>query len=113
MNTKLNLRSHGPRITPQAAHQTPCNTVLHACLRFPSVPLALLGLFVLVGMFAALMATHLGIWAPALTLAIAPLVLTEEQVKEFQGILGEMKAGWADLKNLPTTFRSLQDETTQ
>ena len=40
-----------------------------------------------------------------------PPVLSEDQVKEFQAILGEVKGGWAQLKDLPATFRSLQDET--
>jgi HK97 family phage major capsid protein len=48
-----------------------------------------------------------------LALASAPVVLSEEQVKEFQGILGELKGGWAELKPLPDGFRSLQDETAQ
>ena len=38
-------------------------------------------------------------------------ILSEEQVKEFQGILGEMKGGWAEIKALPATFKTLQDET--
>ena len=38
-------------------------------------------------------------------------ILTEEQVKEFQGILGEMKGGWTEIKTLPATFKTLQDET--
>ena len=50
---------------------------------------------------------------PGLSLAIAPLALTEEQVKEFQDILGELKNGWADVKGLPATFKTLQDETAQ
>jgi len=37
--------------------------------------------------------------------------LTEDQVREFQGILGEVKGGWSQIKDLPATFRSLQDET--
>ena len=40
-----------------------------------------------------------------------PPVLTEDQVKEFQTILGEVKGGWAQLKDLPATFRSFQDES--
>jgi HK97 family phage major capsid protein len=39
--------------------------------------------------------------------------LTEEQVKEFQDILGELKSSWADVKGLPGTFKALQDETAQ
>jgi HK97 family phage major capsid protein len=39
--------------------------------------------------------------------------LTTEQITEFQGILGEMKGGWAELKGLPTTCKTLQDENTQ
>jgi HK97 family phage major capsid protein len=41
------------------------------------------------------------------------LVLTEEQVKEFQGLLGELKTGWSGLKELPANCRSLQEETSQ
>src|SRR5262249_43441164 len=76
------------------------------------VPLVL---FVLsCGLLALALGTwDLGLGTLGLTLALAPLVLTEDQVKEFQSILGEMKGSWADLKNLPATFRSLQDETTQ
>src|SRR5215472_1448960 len=40
-------------------------------------------------------------------------VLTDEQIQEFQGILGEMKGGWAELKGLPAACKSLQDENTQ
>jgi HK97 family phage major capsid protein len=54
-----------------------------------------------------------GTLAPGLVLAFAPVALTEEQVKEFQGILGELKTGWADLQPLPGGFKTLQDETTQ
>jgi HK97 family phage major capsid protein len=43
--------------------------------------------------------------------AAAPLVLTEEQVNEFQSILGELKGGWAELKLLPTSFKTVRDET--
>ena len=43
--------------------------------------------------------------------AAAPLVLTEEQVGEFQSILGELKTGWAEVKALPATFKGLRDET--
>ena len=71
-------------------------------------------------LFAALAATlwtlDPGLWTSALgglALAAAPIVVTEDQIKEFQGILGELKGGWADLKNLPATFKSLQDENAQ
>lgn len=39
--------------------------------------------------------------------------LTEEQVKEFQGVLGEIKGGWAEVKALPAVFKTVQDETSQ
>ena len=39
--------------------------------------------------------------------------LTEEQVKEFQSVLGEIKGGWAAVKDLPATFKTIQDETAQ
>jgi HK97 family phage major capsid protein len=40
-------------------------------------------------------------------------VITNEQIQEFQTILGEMKGGWAELRGLPTACKSLQDENTQ
>jgi len=67
----------------------------------------------------ALLATlALGIWSldfslwttSAVALASMPLVLTEDQVKEFQGILSEMKGGWAELKRLPEVFASFKTE---
>jgi HK97 family phage major capsid protein len=39
------------------------------------------------------------------------LQLTEEQTKEFSGILTEIKGGWAEIKTLPATFKLLQDDT--
>ena len=36
--------------------------------------------------------------------------LTEEQTQEFQTILGEMKGGWAEIRALPATFKTLQDD---
>ena len=39
--------------------------------------------------------------------------LTEDQVKEFQTILGEVKGGWAQVKDLPATFKTLQEENAQ
>ena len=38
-------------------------------------------------------------------LAVGPLVLTEEQVGEFQGILGEIKGAWGELKGVPAGLR--------
>ena len=40
-------------------------------------------------------------------------ILTDEQIQEFQAILGEMKGGWAELKGLPVACKALQDENTQ
>lgn len=42
---------------------------------------------------------------------MAPLALTEEQVQEFQSILGELKGGWEELKHLPGTLKNVQGET--
>jgi hypothetical protein len=42
-----------------------------------------------------------------------PVILTEDQVKEFQGILGEVKGGWAEIKALPATIKTLQDDSVQ
>jgi HK97 family phage major capsid protein len=50
------------------------------------------------------------IGASAVALASVPLVFTEEQVKEFQGLLGEMKTGWAELKRLPDLFATFKTE---
>jgi HK97 family phage major capsid protein len=46
-----------------------------------------------------------------IALAAAPLALTEEQLKEFQGLLGEIKGGWADLQKLPQLFASFKNES--
>ncbi len=63
----------------------------------------------------ALLIEHslLALLPSACALALAPVVLTEDQVQEFQSILGELQGGWAELKALPATCQSLQDETTQ
>jgi HK97 family phage major capsid protein len=50
---------------------------------------------------------------PTTTYPDAPASLTEDQVKEFQGILGEVKGGWSQIKELPASLRSVQDETTR
>ncbi len=72
----------------------------------------MVGLALLTVLALGLWTLDVGLWTgTVLALAAAPLVLTEEQVQEFQGILGEMKGGWAELKGLPTTFRALQDES--
>jgi HK97 family phage major capsid protein len=44
-------------------------------------------------------------------LATVPFVLSEEQVAEFQGILGDMKASWSELKGLPNALKELRDDT--
>src|SRR6266576_2220444 len=56
---------------------------------------------------------HPAILAFGTVLASVPLVLSEEQIKEFQSILGEMKGGWAELKALPASFKSFQQDNTQ
>ncbi|MEY2428197.1 MAG: hypothetical protein QOJ40_1082 [Verrucomicrobiota bacterium] len=70
------------------------------------------GLALLAALAVGLWTLDFGLWTSAagLALAAAPLALTEEQIKEFQGILGEIKGGWSEMKNLPATFKSLQDE---
>jgi HK97 family phage major capsid protein len=80
--------------------------------------IGMLGLALLAALAITLLAPdawHLafGTLAPGLVLAFAPVALTEEQVKEFQGILGELKTGWAGLQPLPGAFKALQDETAQ
>lgn len=39
--------------------------------------------------------------------------MTEDQTKEFESMLGEMKTGWAELKPVPGTLKTLQEETAQ
>src|SRR5260370_4575385 len=43
-------------------------------------------------------------------LAVAPLALTEEQLKEFTGILDEVKGGWERVKALPDLLKKVEDE---
>jgi HK97 family phage major capsid protein len=71
-----------------------------------------IGLALLAALAVGLWTLDFGLWTSAagLALAAAPLALTDEQIKEFQGILGEIKGGWSEMKNLPATFKSLQDE---
>ena len=45
-----------------------------------------------------------------LSLAAVPLAFSEEQIQEFQGILGEIKGGWAELKKLPEILGGLKQE---
>jgi HK97 family phage major capsid protein len=45
--------------------------------------------------------------------AAAPVALTEAQITEFQGILGDIKTGWAELKGLPAALKTAQDEQAQ
>src|SRR5207244_9994856 len=46
-----------------------------------------------------------------LALAALPLVLTEDSIKEFQGILGEIKE--AGIKSVPGSIKSLQEATSE
>jgi HK97 family phage major capsid protein len=75
--------------------------------------LALLGAlgFALWSLHSGLWTLDLGLWTSGVALAAAPLALTEEQVKELQGILTDIQGGWAELKNLPASFKTMQDET--
>jgi HK97 family phage major capsid protein len=45
-----------------------------------------------------------------LALALAPLALTEEQLREFEGIVGDIKARWGQVKGLPESVAGLQGE---
>ena len=75
--------------------------------------LTLLGLALLGALAVGLYTLDLGLCTSAFALAAAPLVITEEQIKEFQGILGELKGGWAELKQLPASFKTFQDESAE
>ena len=37
----------------------------------------------------------------------------EDKVQEFETILGEIKGGWAEIKSLPASLKTLKDDTTQ
>jgi len=54
-----------------------------------------------------------GLAVAGMMAAAAPLALTEEQVREFQGILGEMKGAWAELRTAPADLRELRHESGQ
>src|SRR5437870_1983434 len=43
----------------------------------------------------------------------APSELTEDQIKDFQTILTDIRGGWAEVKSLPATVKSLEDDNTQ
>src|SRR5258706_2809730 len=73
----------------------------------------IIGLALLAALAVTLCHPPSSILAFGAALATVPLVLSEDQVKEFQSILGEMKGGWAELKALPASFKSFQDENTQ
>src|SRR5207253_153285 len=71
--------------------------------------LAMLGWSVVSGHWA--MALDLG--TSAVALAAVPVVVTEEQLREFQGILGELQGGWGEIKNLPAMLKSVQNENAE
>src|SRR5512137_2402717 len=37
----------------------------------------------------------------------------EDKVQEFETILGEIKGGWAEIKSLPSSLKTLKDDTAQ
>ena len=47
--------------------------------------------------------------AAGVSLALVPLALTEDQVKEFQTIMGEVRGSWAGLTALPGEVKSLRE----
>src|SRR5262245_33234022 len=69
----------------------------------------LFGLAFLAGLALVLLHFSSAVYG-GLLLASVPLVLTEDQIKEFQTILSEVKGGWAELRGLPMTCKGLQDE---
>ena len=60
--------------------------------------------------FAAWQGIESMLFAAGCLCATMPLVLTEDQAREFQGILGELRSGWGDMRGLPTTVQALQTE---
>ncbi len=48
--------------------------------------------------------------AGALSMAGAPLALTEEQAREFQGLLGQIRSEWAGLREVPDAVKALQEQ---
>src|SRR5712664_2545568 len=73
----------------------------------------IIGLALLAALAVTLCHWPSAIFAVGTVLASVPLVLSEDQIKEFQSILGEMKGGWAELKALPASFKSFQQDNTQ
>ena len=73
--------------------------------------IGLAALALLAVLAAQLWTLDFGLWTSAAALALAPVALTEDQIKEFQGILGEIKGGWAALKTLPDNLASLRTES--
>src|SRR4051794_600101 len=51
------------------------------------------------------------LFGTGVVMATVPAVLTEEQVRDFRGLVTDLKSGWADLKNLPASVKSVQDDT--
>jgi HK97 family phage major capsid protein len=49
--------------------------------------------------------------AAGVAIAIAPVGLTEEQLREFQGIMGEVRGSWAGLSVLPGEVKTLREGT--
>src|SRR5579859_7220852 len=39
--------------------------------------------------------------------------MTDQQISEFQSLLGEIQGGWAEVKTLPATCKTLQEQTGQ
>jgi HK97 family phage major capsid protein len=70
-----------------------------------------LGLALLAAVAAGLFTCDTGLASSMALLAIAPLVMTEEQVRELQGIVGDIKASWSEIRPLPGAFKAVQDET--
>jgi HK97 family phage major capsid protein len=106
MNTLTNLKSR-----PIAAA---CGLLLLAA---GAVALACGALDTIAHTWAALVAFftghHFAPGASMVMLALAPLALTEDQVKEFRGILDDMRSGWPEMKGLPAGIKAIQEEQTR
>jgi HK97 family phage major capsid protein len=73
-------------------------------LKFGLIAAAIIGLLAAV---FGLIDTHAASFAMAAT---APVALSEDEVKEFKSVLGDMKGGWAEIKKLPELLKGVQQE---
>src|SRR5436305_6573392 len=109
MNTKRIISLIGLALLGTLAVLAVCHLPSAICHLSSPNPLSAIGHWL-----SAISSGHLHLLgAGGLVLAAAPVVITEEQLREFQGILGELQGGWGEIKNLPATLKSVQSENAE